>query len=122
MNITIKTYDTPGEWIGYIKADPFTIFFPADGGTPVLHNSRAIQQDENGNACAFTPSEWPETSRLLREAAGITQAQLAAALGFKSAATVSMWESQRREMNVGEIQAVAAALGYTVEMRLSSLG
>lgn len=88
-----------------------------------MYNNRAIKQDENGNACATCkPSEWPELSRKLRELAGMSQAEIATALGYKSAATVSMWESQQREINVSELEAMATALGYDIELRLTAVG
>ena len=116
MNVAIKTYDDPKVWLGYIDADPFTLFFPADGGDPVLHNRKAIAQDENGHSCATcNPVDLPKLLRDLREAAGISQAQMASSLGFKSPATISLYESGKRRITVGELEAMSNALGYSTE-------
>lgn len=126
MIIQIKTYDDPELrqfWLGFVDVGPYTIFFPTDGGDPVLHNRRAIQQDDNGRAYATCkPSEWPRISRQLREAEAIKQEDLAGALGFRSAATISHYESGKRHVNVDELEAIAAALGYNVELRLTQRG
>ena len=123
MNVIIKTYDneeTRKKWVGFVQAGPFTLFFPADGGHPVLHNSRAIDTDKDGRAYATCkPSEWPEFSRNIRKAAGITQAEISDILGFKSPATVSMYESGKRKATVADIEYIAAALGYSAEIVLT---
>lgn len=52
--------------------------------------------------------------RLLRLAAGLTQEQLAAAAGLSTAA-VCQWEQGRREPSLAALQALARALGASLD-------
>lgn len=50
-----------------------------------------------------------------RVAAGFSQMQLAKALGVKSTATVSMWESGQREPKASRLPEIARVLGCSIE-------
>lgn len=55
-----------------------------------------------------------EAIRSLREAAGLTQVELAAELGYQSSSIVTMWESGDRRVPSDKLPQLARILGCTI--------
>lgn len=55
-----------------------------------------------------------EAIRSLREAAGLTQVELAAELGYQSSSIVTMWESGDRKVPSDKLPQLARILGCTI--------
>lgn len=69
----------------------------------------------------FAADKLPETLKRLRQHAGLSQRQVAKALGVSSAATISHWENGKRSINLSLLIALVELYGYRVDFKLGAI-